>query len=107
MSNNFANDQSDWNRNIYHNIYAPETQELNPISNYDIQIIKFRVDLLKKYCSGTVIDMGCGIGEYSREAAKFSEIVYGVDFSQIYIREAIKRSAHQANIFICVTVLKT
>ncbi len=81
------NDQN-WNEWIYSSVYTPESQILNPKNKYARELLALRVQLLEKYLFGTAVDMGCGIGEFTRIACSSATTVIGVDYSEQYIKRA-------------------
>jgi 2-polyprenyl-3-methyl-5-hydroxy-6-metoxy-1,4-benzoquinol methylase len=81
-------DSQSWNEWIYSSVYTPESQILNPKNKYGRELLALRIQLLEKYLSGTAVDMGCGIGEFTRIASSFAKTVIGIDYSEQYIKQA-------------------
>ena len=84
--NNFA----EWNKLIYSSVYSPESQLHNSTDRYQLQLIDVKKSLLEKHARGLTVDLGCGIGEFSRYAASFAKQVIGIDFSSVYIDYATR-----------------
>jgi len=85
-------EKNSWNRWIYSSVYTPDSQIINLKNKYAQALFDMRIQLLEQHLSGISVDMGCGIGEFTRIASKFSQRVIGVDFSEQYIKRAIELS---------------
>lgn len=85
-TNNFA----EWNKFIYSAVYSPESQLHTSSDIYQSKLIEVKKHLLATYARGRTVDLGCGIGEYSRHAANFAKEVIGIDFSRAYINYACR-----------------
>lgn len=82
-----------WNEWIYSSVYTPESQILNPQTKFARELLRIRIELLEKYLSGITVDMGCGIGEFTRIASSFATSVIGIDYSKQYIMRAQEYSS--------------
>ena len=79
---------NDWNYWIYSSIYSPESQLLEQNGGVRDEMISIKTNLLRKYLIGSAVDMGCGIGEYTRIARSITDPVIGIDFSGQYVAKA-------------------
>lgn len=81
-------DSKEWNEWIFSSLHTPESQILNPQTKFGQELLRVRIELLEKYVRGISVDMGCGIGEFTRIASRFAATVIGVDYSVQYINRA-------------------
>lgn len=90
-------DIKNWNEWIYSSVYIPESQILNPQTKFGRELLRIRIQLLEKYVFGTTVDMGCGIGEFTRIASSFTKSIIGVDYSKQYITRAQEISSSNSD----------
>lgn len=88
-------EKNSWNKWIYSSVYTPESQIISLKNKYAESLFDMRLEMLEKYVSGIAVDMGCGIGEFTRIASRLSTRMIGVDFSEQYIKRAIELSSSE------------
>jgi SAM-dependent methyltransferase len=93
-----ADNFAEWNKLIYSEVYSPESQHHTSTDRYQLKLIEVKKNLLATYARGRTVDLGCGIGEYSRYAANFAKEVIGIDFSQAYINYASRIKHVDSNV---------
>src|SRR5438552_372783 len=87
----------------YRSHYKPEALDHSrtPPSDYFSKLAAFRVKLVREhYRSGSVLDVGCGSGDYLLQIGSFVERATGIDFSPEMIAATQQRirSRRAANI---------
>jgi SAM-dependent methyltransferase len=70
------------------------------LSRYRYQRLKYErlISFLPNRRYGRVLDLGCGLGSFTRELARWADQVLGVDLSGVAVEQARELSAGQPNI---------
>jgi SAM-dependent methyltransferase len=105
-------DYNDFTNKIYlKKLFELQTTESNDVGGRCAKSVKEHVlwmnnTIITTECSN-IVDLGCGIGHYTRFLAEFKHHCVGIDISPFVIDHAIKITAPELNCrFICADILK-
>ena len=79
-------------KSFYKRYWSDEHIKVNPFDyhpgKWTEENFKFHLDFFKPFVSGTILDFGCGQGDFTYMLSKHCNPVYGIDCSDIAISKA-------------------